>query len=152
MAGVTEQPAARPDSRPEDVDTGFWLWMAALPLMVVGYVIDLATARMPGAMPTAHMPTVMTYVYAVSGLFVVVLAAVVATFAVLMRLGYRWPRTLLTAAGLTAVVYSVASLFTVDRAEVAAFGFAACTIIGSVLILGGVVLLHRKDAHEYLTR
>lgn len=143
MAGVTEQPAPRPEVRPEDVDTGFWLWMTALPLMVIGYVIDLTTARTSGA--TAA-------VYAVSGLFVVVVAAVVATFAVLMRLGYRWPRTLLTAAGLTAVVYSVASLFTVDRAEVAAFGFAACTIIGSVLILGGVVLLHRKDAHEYLTR
>ena len=45
------------------------------------------------------------------------------------------------------------SLFTVHRsAAVAAFGYAACTIIGSVLIIGGVVLLHRKDAHEYLTR
>jgi hypothetical protein len=144
MAGVTEpQPAGSPKSRPEDVDTGFWLWMTALPLMVIGYVIDLATTRVPGAAG---------YVYAVSGLFVVVIAAVVVTFAVLMRLGYRWARTLLTAAGLSAVVYAVSSLFTVDRAALAAFGFAACTIIGSVLILGGVVLLHRKDAHEFLTR
>ena len=147
MAGVTEEPptapATPPDGRPEDVDTGFWLWMAALPLMVIGYLIDLATARMPDAG---------AYVYAVSGLFVVVSIAVVTTFAVLMRLGYRWPCTLLIAAGLTAVVYSVSSLFTADRADFAAVGFAACTIIGSVLILGGVVLLHRKDAHEYLTR
>ncbi len=144
MAGVTEpQPAGSPERRPEDIDTGFWLWMAALPLMVIGYVIDLATTRVPGAA---------VYVYAVSGLFVVVITAVVVTFAVLMRLGYRWPRTLLTAAGLSVVVYSVSSLFTVDRAELAAVAFAACTIIGSVLILGGVVLLHRKDAHEFLTR
>ncbi|MEX7470380.1 hypothetical protein AB4Z39_11785 [Mycobacterium adipatum] len=147
MAGVTEPstagPAKLPGGRPEDVDTGFWLWIAALPLMVIGYVIDLATARLPAAGP---------YVYAVSGLFLVVTVAVVATFAVLMRLGYRWARTLLTAGGLTAVVYSVSSLFTVDRPEAAAFGFAACTIIGSVAILGGVVLLHRKDAHDYLTR
>lgn len=144
MAGVSQdQPAAAPGGRPEDVDTGFWLWMAALPLMVIGYLIDLATARMPDAG---------AYVYAVSGLFVVVTIAVVATFAVLMRLGYRWPRTLLTAAGLTAVIYSASSLFTVGRSEFAAVGFAACTIIGSVLILGGAVLLHRKDAHEYLTR
>jgi hypothetical protein len=144
MAGVSqEQPAAAPGGRPEDVDTGFWLWMAALPLMVIGYLIDLATARMPDAGG---------YVYAVSGLFVVVTVAVVATFAVLMRLGYRWPRTLLTAAGLTAVIYSASSLFTVDRSEFAANPIAACTIIGSVLILGGAVLLHRKDAHEYLTR
>ncbi|MGK2865890.1 MAG: hypothetical protein ACSLFA_04485 [Mycobacterium sp.] len=143
MAGVTEQPAPRREVRPEDVDTGFWVWMVALPLMVIGYVIDLVTVRVPDGA---------AYVYAVSGLFVVVLAAVVATFAVLMRSGYRWPRTVLTAAGLSSVVYSVSSLFTVDRTEVAAFGFAACTIIGSVLIIGGVVLLHRKDAHEYLTR
>ena len=143
MAGVSQEQPAAPGGRPEDVDTGFWLWMAALPLMVIGYLIDLATARMPEAGG---------YVYAVSGLFVVVTVAVVATFAVLMRLGYRWPRTLLTAAGLTAVIYSASSLFTVDRPEFAAVGFAACTIIGSVLILGGAVLLHRKDAHEYLTR
>lgn len=137
------QPAADPERRPEDVDTGFWLWMAALPLMVIAYVIDLATTRVPGAAG---------YVYAASGLFVVVITAVVATFAVLMRLGYRWPRTLLTAAGLSAVVYSVSSLFAADRAEWAAVGFAVCTIVGSVLIIGGVVLLHRKDAHEFLTR
>ncbi|QIV81304.1 hypothetical protein [Mycolicibacterium frederiksbergense] len=138
-----EPPATESAGRPEDVDTGFWLWIAALPLMVIGYLIDLATARMPDAG---------AYIYAVSGLFVVVTIAVVATFAVLMRLGYRWPRTVLTAAGLTAVIYSVSSLFTADRSEFAAVGFAVCTIIGSVLILGGVVLLHRKDAHEYLTR
>ncbi|WP_395308399.1 hypothetical protein V4U86_24180 [Mycobacterium sp. AMU20-3851] len=144
MAGVTEPSSSTdPDGRPEDIDTGFWLWIAALPLMVLGYVIDLSTARLPDASG---------FIYAVSGLFVVVIAAVVATFAVLMRLGYRWPRTVLTAAGLTSVFYSVASLFTVDRPELAAFGFAACTIIGSVLIVGGIVLLHRKDAHQYLTR
>lgn len=146
MAGVSAPPpgpAQPPDGRPEDVDTGFWLWIAALPLMVIGYIIDLATARLPEAG---------SYVYAVSGLFLLVIVAVVATFAVLMRLGYRWPRTLLTAGGLTAVVYSVSSLFTVDRSEFAAVGFAVCSIVGSVLILGGVVLLHRKDAHDYLTR
>lgn len=145
MAGVTapSSPVSPSGGRPEDVDTGFWLWMVALPLMVIGHVIDLATGPRPegGA-----------YIYAVSGLFLLATVAMVATFAVLMRLGYRWPRTLLTAGGLTAVVYSVSSLFTVDRAEFAAVGFAACTIIGSVLILGGVVLLHRKDAHDYLTR
>lgn len=120
-----------------------WLWAAALVLMVIGYLIDLFTAPLdvPG------------YVYGASALFVVVVAAVVAAFTYLLRHGYRWSRTLLTAGGLTAVVYSVTSLFTVDRAAaVAAFGYAACTIVGSVLIIGGVVLLHRKDAHEFLTR
>lgn len=137
------EPAAAA-GRPEDVDTGFWLWIAALPLMVIGYIVDLLTA------PTDQIAG---YIYGASVLFVVVIAAVVATFTMLLRHGYRWPRTLLTAGGLTSVVYSVASLFTVDRANpVAAFGYAACTILGSVLIIGGVVLLHRKDAHEYLTR
>lgn len=126
------------EGRPDDVDTGFWLWMAALPLMVIGYLIDLSGTAGP--------------MYAASGLFAVVIAALVATFSILMRHGYRWARSVLTAGGVTSVVYSVAGLFTVDRGEAAALGYAFCTIIGSVLILGGVVLLHRKDAHEFLTR
>ena len=122
---------------------GIWLWAAAMPLMVIGYLLDLFTAPVQVA----------GYVYAASILFVVVVAALVAAFTWLLRFGYRWPRTLLTAGGLTAVVYSGTSLFTVDRSvAIAAFGFAACTIVGSVLIVGGVVLLHRKDAHQFLTR
>lgn len=137
------EPAPAENVRPEDVDTGAWLWAAALILMVLGYLIDLFTAPIEVAW----------YIYAASVLFVLVIAAIVAAFTWLLRFGYRWPRTLLTAGGLTAVVYTVTSLFTVERsAAAAAFGYAACTILGSVLILGGVVLLHRKDAHEYLTR
>ena len=137
------EPATGEAGRPEDVDTGVGLWAAALVLMVIGYLIDLFTAPLEVA----------GYVYAASVLFVIVIAAVVAAFIWLLRFGYRWPRTLLTAGGLTAVVYSVSSLFTVERsAAAAAFGYAACTILASVAIIGGVVLLHRKDAHQYLTR
>ena len=32
-----------PQTRPPDVDTGFWLWLAAVPLLVIGYVVDRAT-------------------------------------------------------------------------------------------------------------
>lgn len=129
---------------PENVVTGFWLWMTALPLMVIGHVIDAVTAPTPKPMPAVG--------YAFTGLFLVVAAALVVTFAVLMRAGYRWARTLLTAGGLTAVVYSLTSLFTVERGAVAALGFAVCSIVGSVLIVSGVYLLHRRDSHEYLTR
>ena len=48
LAGVTEpQQADRPGhARPAcDVDTGFWLWVAALPLMVIGYLVDLCDRR-----------------------------------------------------------------------------------------------------------
>ncbi|MCX2710557.1 hypothetical protein [Mycolicibacterium sp. J2] len=137
------EPDDTPAGRPDDVDTGFWLWMTALPLMMIGHVIDAVTT------PTKPLPAV---AYAFTGLFLVIAAALVVTFAVLMRAGYRWARTLLTAGGLTAVVYSVTSLFTVDRGPVAALAYAACTIVGSVLIVGGVYLLHRQDSHEYLTR
>ena len=41
LAGVT--PGAG-QARPLDVDTGFWLWLAALPLMVTGYLVDLVGA------------------------------------------------------------------------------------------------------------
>lgn len=129
--------------RPVDVDTGFWLWLAALPLLVLGYVVDLVVT---GA---NHPPMI---VYAVSVLFVVVIAAVVVTFMILMRHGYRWARTTLTAGGIASVVYTATSLFTVDRPATAAVLYAVTAIVGSVLIVGGVFLLHRKDAHAFFTR
>jgi hypothetical protein len=134
---VTDQ-----QTRPVDVDTGFWLWVTALPLMVIGYVVDLVATE-------PHPPMI---VYAISVVFVVVLAAVVLTFLILMRHGYRWARTLLTGGGIASVVYSATNLFNVDRPTAAAVAYAITAIVGSVLIVGGVVLLHRKDAHAFFTR
>jgi hypothetical protein len=136
-------PPVEPPARPEDVDTGFWLWVAALPLMVTGHIVDLidtASRRLP------------TAVLAMSLLFVVILAAVVLTFQILMRHGYRWARTLLTGGGVTAIVYVATNLFTVERSPAAAVTYAVSGILGSVLIAGGVFLLHRKDAHAFFTR
>jgi hypothetical protein len=140
---VTESEPTAERRRPVDVDTGFWLWMAAVPLMVAGYVVDLVVN---GA---NHPPMIM---YAISGVFVVVLSAVVVTFTILMRQGYRWARTLLTGGGVASVVYTGTSLFTVDRPPAAAIAYAVTAIVGSVLIAGGVYLLHRKDAHAFFTR
>lgn len=132
-----------PKARPVDVDTGFWLWVSSVPLLVVGHIVDLvATAN--HRLPTA--------VLAMSVLFVVVLAAVVLTFQILMRHGYRWARTLLTGGGVATVVYVATNLFTVERPTAAAVIYAVCGILGSVLIAGGVFLLHRKDAHAFFTR
>jgi preprotein translocase subunit SecG len=139
---VTEpQPTTEP-GRPMDVDTGFWLWVAALPLMVVGYVVDLVVTEVK------HPPIV----YAISAVFVVVMSAVVVTFLILMRHGYRWARTTLTGGGIASVVYAATSLFSVDRPPAAAVIYAVTSIVGSVLIVGGVFLLHRKDAHAFFTR
>ena len=91
-------------------------------------------------------------VYAISAVFVVVMSAVVVTFLILMRHGYRWARTLLTGGGIASVVYTATSLFTVDRPPAAAITYAVTAIVGSVLIAGGVFLLHRKDAHAFFTR
>jgi hypothetical protein len=138
---MTQPQKTTEPGRPVDVDTGFWLWVAALPLMVIGYVVDLVAEGRPSMI-----------VYAVSGLFVIVLAAVVLTFLILMRHGYRWARTLLTGGGIASVVYTGTSLFGVDRPAVAAVTYAVAAIVGSVLIVGGVFLLHRKDAHAFFTR
>ena len=129
--------------RPTDVETGFWLWLAAVPLMVTGYVVDLVSADRP------YPPLV---VYAISGTFVFVLAAIVVTFLFLMRQGYRWARTLLTGGGVASVVYAGSSLFSVDRSPTSAVLYAVSAIVGSVLIAGGVFLLHRKDAHAFFVR
>ena len=90
-----------PPPRPEDVDTGFWLWIVALPMMVIGYVVDLVTVPLEG-------PAVL--VYGVSGVFMVVVSSVVLTFLLLMRQGYRWARTLLTGGGAATVVYGLTNL------------------------------------------
>ena len=137
---------AKSRDRPEDVDTGFWLWVVALPLMVVGYVVDLLTV------PDLAAGAPKTLVYAVSGVFVIVVAAVVLTFLLLMRQGYRWARTLLTGGAAATVVYAVTNTFNVERPAVAAVAYAVATIIGAVCIGGGAYLLHRKDAHGYFTR
>jgi hypothetical protein len=50
------------------------------------------------------------------------------------------------------IVYVATNLFTVDRATPAAVTYAVSGILGSVLIAGGVFLLHRKDAHAFFTR
>ena len=131
------------EARPTDVDTGFWLWLVAVPMMVTGYVVDLVSTQGPRP-PLA--------IFVLSGMFVFVIAAVVVTFLFLMRQGYRWARTVLTGGGVASVVYAGTSLFSVDRPTTPAVLYALSAIVGSVLIVGGVFLLHRKDAHAFFVR
>ncbi len=129
--------------RPADVDTGFWLWLIAVPLMVIGYLVDTVRTSHP------HPPAV---VLVISCLFAVVIAGVVVTFLFLMRQGYRWARTVLTGGGVASMVYAGTSLFAIDRPTVPAVIYAVSVIVGSVLIAGGVFLLHRRDAHAFFVR
>jgi hypothetical protein len=141
---VTLPPPATPPAsphRPEDVDTGFWVWVVALPLMVAGYVADSVMA--PVSSPLAIAAAVV---------LAVVILTVVLTFLVLMRAGYRWARTVLTGGALASILYTASSLFTVQRPTVAALSYAGTGIVGSVLLAGGIVLLHRKDSHPYFNR
>ena len=133
----------QPPARPLDVDTGYGLWLAALPLLVIGQAADtVLTANRPHAF----------ILYAAAGVFLVLLCAVVVTFLLLMRQGYRWARTVLTGGGIATIVYVTTSLFTVQRSTAAAVVYAITAIVASVLIAGGVFLLHRKDAHAFFTR
>jgi O-antigen/teichoic acid export membrane protein len=140
---VTEQQKS-PTGRPEDVETGFWLWTAALVLMVIGYLVDALTGSGGGVQRSV------TVVFSV--MFLVVLSSIVAAFLVLMRQGYRWARTLLTSGGIVTVLHAISSLLTGERQDAAAVGYAVTAIVGSVLIAGGLYLLHRKDADGFFTR
>lgn len=140
--GHPHPPTGAP-ARPVDVDTGFWLWLTALPLMLIGHLVDAFTSA------PEHGSVV---VLGITALFTLVLAAVVLTFLLLMRSGYRWTRTLLTGGGVATLIYTAASLFSVPRTPVAAVVFAVTGIVGSVLIGGGIYLLHRPDAHGFFAR
>jgi len=141
---VIAQPPSATPTRPADVDTGFWLWMAALPLLIVGQIADIyVSATTTGAS---------TPVKVLSTAFTLSVAAVALTFLLLLRSGYRWTRTLLTGGGIATIIYTLASLISVTRPPLAAVVFAATGIIGSVLIGGGIYLLHRTDSHGFFTR
>ena len=61
------------------------------------------------------------------------------TFLFLMRQGYRWARTLLTGGGVASVVYAGTSLLPPIDRTASAVVYAVSAIVGSVLIVGGVV-------------
>lgn len=132
-----------PPRRPVDVDTGFWLWLVALPLMVIGYAADVVGSS------NGHRATSLLLA---SVLFTVVLCVIVVTFLILMRAGYRWARTTLTGGAIATVVYVGTRLCTATWPPLYAFACGAAGIIGSVLIVGGMYLLHRSEAHNYFTR
>lgn len=136
-------PAPQPPTRPVDVDTGFWLWLVAVPLMVIGYAADIVGSS------NGHMSTPL---YVASGLFTAVLCAIVVTFLILMRAGYRWARTVLSGGAMATVVYVAIRLFTVTWPPMYAVACGVAGITGSVLIVGGGFLLHRSDAQNYFTR
>lgn len=130
-------------SRPEDVDTGFWLWLGALPLLMIGQVSEAFIAQVPGNR---------TMVVAATTVFIAGLGAVVLTFLLLMRSGHKWTRTALTAGGVATIVYTAVTLLGVVRDPIPAVIYAVTGIIGSVLIGGGIVLLHRPDSQAFFTR
>jgi len=133
----------RPDAPPEDVVTGLWLWAVALPLMVVGFVV--AGVYAPSPTP-AWIVATSTAVVAVN------VTAVVIVLLILLREGYRWARTLLTGGGGASVVYAATGVLDYRGPEAATMVYAATSIVGSVLIAGGIYLLHRKGTHDYFTR
>ena len=117
------------------------MWIVSLPLIVACYVIDMVTAEQRSSL----------FVLAINGVFLVVLAAIVVAFLILMRYGYRWARSCLIGGAIAAVAYTLSSLFTVERSAGVALGYAVSAIFGSVLILGGVYLLHRRDVNAFFT-
>ena len=111
--------------------------------MVVGYVADVVgSSHGRGSTP----------LYVAAGLFTAVLCAIVVTFLILMRAGYRWARTVLTGGAIATVVYVGTRLFTVTWPPMFAVICGVAGITGSVLIAGGMFLLHRSDSHDYFTR
>ena len=129
--------------RPDDVVTGFWLWLLAVPLMVAGQFADGYVVSRSTNAPAVLVTT---------AVLAVIIGVVVVTLVVLMRAGYRWTRTVLTAGGVATILYTAASLFGTVRPAVPAVIYAVTGIVGCVLIGGGIYLLHRPDSTAYFER
>lgn len=137
------QPAAAGPTRPADVDTGFWLWLVALPLMTTGYVVNLLTAPEVASSAVSYL---------IVGLTALVVVVVVATFLMLMRSGYRWARTALTGGAIASVISALSALSHNDSRPAIAMLLAVTAIVGSVLIAAGTFLLHRTDSQKYFSQ
>ncbi len=140
---MTEQQPTGLPSRPADVDTGFWLWMAALPLLLIG---QLADAYAAAAAADSFL------IFTTTAVLILVIGGVVLTFLLLLRSGHRWIRTVLTAGGIATTVYTMMSLFGTPRPPVAAVVYAVTGIVGCVLVGGGIFALHRPDSTRFFTR
>jgi hypothetical protein len=151
LAAAGAAPVLPPPSgslvRPATVNVGFGLWLAASILIVIGGLVVALLSIDPAASDSEYMVGLVMTVGV--GLFAVVLI-----FLILMRRGHRWARNLLTAGGTITVIVVVATLF-ISRSNASATmsNASAVTwssgIVGSVLILGGIVLLHLKVAQAY---
>lgn len=130
-------------TRPRDVDTGFWLWLTALSLLLTGQLADAFTA------PT---PIDRSLIVVVTAFLTLTVGTVVGGLLVVMRSGYRWARTVLTGGGVATIVYTAMNLLGVPREPVAAVIYAASGIFGSVLIAGGIFLLHRPESNGFFVR
>ncbi len=139
----TGQPPTGLPARPADVDTGFWLWMAALPLLLVGQLADAYAAAQAADS---------FLIFSTTAVLTIIIGGVVLTFVLLLRSGHRWTRTLLTAGGIATTIYTAMSLFGTPRPPVAAVIYAVTGIVGCVLIGGGIVALHRPDSTRFFTR
>ncbi|MFM9033855.1 MAG: hypothetical protein ACKOQ4_06150 [Mycobacterium sp.] len=137
------QPPTGAPSRPADVDTGFWLWLAAVPLMVIGQLADAYVAA-----ETAGN----SHVFVMTAFIATILGGVVVGLMALLRSGYRWARTLLTTGGLITIFLTTANLLSTSRPLVPAVVYAVTGIFGSVFIAGGIYLLHRADSQRFFVR
>ncbi len=140
---MTAHPPTGAQERPADVDTGFWLWLIAVPLMVIGQLADAYVAA-----KTADS----SLVFVTTAVVAAIVGGVIVGFLVLLRSGHGWARTLLTGGGLVTIVFTLASLFGPPRPPVPAVVYAVTGIFGSVFIAGGIYLLHRPDSHRFFGR
>ncbi len=142
MSAAPQPPSGTPE-RPADVDTGFWIWLAAVPLLVIGQLADAYAAA--EAAGNSNLFIVTAFIAAIIGSVVIGLLA-------LLRAGNRWARSLLTTGGMITIFLTMVNLLTTARPPVPAIIYAVTGIFGAVFIAGGIYLLHRPDAQRYFVR
>jgi hypothetical protein len=145
-------------ARPPTVNAGFGMWLGGLMLVwVIPWFILLFTDPPRGSQnpaADAAWPSETVVATALVALIIVGSCVPVLTLLVVMLRGHRWARNLLTAGGIVMVVCVMAlwggTPSPTQHGSLATNAiFLASGTPGSLLILGGIYVLHRKDAEVF---
>jgi len=150
---------------PRDVQTSFWLWIGVIVLGVIGAIVAFVQLGSLGPQIAAaagatgdSAATAVTVGIVIGGVVALVIVALELLFAIFMRRGRNWARSVLTVFGALGILISLPGLLGGSTAtingQVVGTGSVASTILtvlSIILTVAAIVFAFRKPANDYFT-